>query len=197
MTPVDREGQFRAKIIEYGIRTVDSGAIAVVLRAHLTEKWEGDQWIPWAEYQQDASGDVWVVKKNGEVSQDSAENLMRCTGWDGSFSSISNNTWQPTDCQVQISKDEYKGNVRYRINYVNAFDRDPAGGMAPIGDDKVRDLENRFGASLRAIRGNIMRNQPAAPAAANGRPAAPPAPPVAAAPHPASAAARSADGIPF
>lgn len=195
MQAVDREGQFRAKILEYGIRPADSGAVAVSLHVHLTELWSGDQWHPWAEYQMEAFGDVWVVKKNGEVSQDAAENLMRCTGWDGSFASISNKTWKPTDCQVAISKDEYKGQVRYRINFVNAFDRDPSGGMSTVPDDKIRELENRFGASLRAIRGNIMRNQPAAPA--NGKPTAPPAPPAAAAPHPASAAAQSADGIPF
>jgi hypothetical protein len=191
MQPVDREGQFKAKIIEYGIRSADSGAVAVSLKAHLTELWHEDHWVPWAEYQQEATGDVWVVKKDGTVSQDSAENLMRCTGWDGSFTSISGKTWEPTDCQVQISKDEYKGQVRYRINYVNPIDRDPTGSMSVVPDDKIRELENRFGAPLRAIRGNVMRNQPAG----NGK-SAPPAPPKSATPHPESAAAQ-AGGIPF
>lgn len=194
MQACDREGAFRAVISDYGLKEMESGAVAVAIKARLTDFWDAanGEWIPWEQYEMEVEGDIWIVKKDGGgVNQNGAESLMRHAGWDGSLESISNATWQPTACQVVVKRDEYKGNVRYKIAFVNALDRTP-GGLSNVDPAKVRELETRYGAQFRAIGGNIKRNAPPAV----GRPASPPA--SAAPPRPPEpAAASSNDKIPF
>jgi hypothetical protein len=65
--------------------------------------------------------------------------------------------------------------------------------MSTVSPDKARDLQARFGSSLRAIAGNVKRN---------GAPTNPPykmpvPPPAPTAPLPAPPAGRSEEEIPF
>lgn len=178
--PVDREGAFRCQLADYGLKQMDSGAVAISLRVALTEHYDGEHWQPWAQYDMEAEGDIWIVKKNGEINQQAAESLMRHAGWDGTLESITGATWTPTPFQVTVKRDDYQGNVRHKIAYVNEFDRTP-GGLSNVSPDKARELAARFGSQFRAIAGNVKRNNAAgagtgAPAAPS-RPAPPPPPP--------------------
>jgi hypothetical protein len=191
MVPVDRKGIFRAEIVEYGLKEMDSGSIAVSLRCKLTDWWDGEKFEPWEQYDMEASGDVWVVKKDGNANQNAAESLMRHAGWDASFSSIVNGTWQPTACQISVEEETYKNKVQRKIGFINAWDRIP-GAMSNVDADGAKALEQRFGASMRALFGNVSRNQ-AAPAS---KPNAPP-PPSAPAPMAPAMAGAPDDDIPF
>lgn len=187
MQPVDRKGVFRAEIIEYGLKQMDSGSVAVSLRCKLLEMWDGKEWQPWAQYEMEAKGDVWVIKKDGNANESAAESLMQHAGWDASFSSVINNTWQPTPCQVTIEEETYKNQAQRKIGFINAWDRTP-GAMSNVDEAGAQQLESRFGSTLRALRGNLSRNVPPV-----NRPSAPPAPP-----QPAGAgASNGSDTIPF
>lgn len=190
--PVDREGVFRAEIKEFGIKESDSGAVGISIKAELTEFWNGAEWEPWTEYGMEAIGDVWIVKKDKSINQSGTESLIRYAGWDGDILSIVNATWQPTPIAVVIKADEYKGNVRYRVEFVNDYSRVP-GGLSMVSPEKANELKTRYGSQLRAIAGNVQRNaapiQPSKPPA----PVAPPTPPA-----PAMASTCDADEqIPF
>lgn len=186
MVPCDRAGVFRIEICEYGLKEMDSGAVAVSIKALLTEWWDGAQWLDWRQYDMEAGGDVWIIKKdNGGANDKAAESLMRHAGWDASVTAIVDGTWKPTPCQAVINQEEYKGQKSFKIAFLNDFNRTP-GALSNVTPEKARDLENRFGSTLRALQSNVRRNQPAA---TNSRPPAPPK-----APEPAAA---TADGIPF
>lgn len=191
----DREGTFRAEILDYGVKKFESESVAIGLHVKLTElySFENKEWHPWAEYGQEAYGDVWVIKKDGTTNDRAAESLMRNAGWDGSLLTIAEGTWRPTPCQVVLKKEEYKGNVSYKVAFVNAFDAVPgSGAMGNVDDDGVKALEARYGSAFRALQGNVARNKPAA-----GKPSAPPKPPKA---EPAMAGAGKGNGdsgIPF
>ena len=171
----DRTGDFKAEIIEYGLREIEGRqSVCVPIRALLTEMWDGEKWIDWREYQMAAEGDLWIGKSDGTANERQIESLIKYAGWDGSLPALVDGSWKPTPCQVQVQLDEYKDQKRYKISWLNPIDRTPGGGaLSNVDDSKVKALEARFGSTLRALSGNVRRNQ--APAAS--KPSAPPKPP--------------------
>lgn len=172
---IDRPGIFRGRIVEYGLREFDSSAVAITVRAEIDEEWSDDRWEDWRQYDMEAHGLLFIIKKNGDMNNGQVESLVKSTGWDGSLVSIPNQTWKPEPCQFVINEETYKDQKQYRISFVNPYDRIP-GATSNISEDKVKALEARFGGSLRAIAGSVKRNSTApAPAAKMPSPKKPPA----------------------
>lgn len=161
-TMIDREGIFRGIIGEYGLSERDSGAVALTLKAKLEEIWnpESQTWEDWKSYDVEASGDLWIVKKDGQLNRGQIESLCRHAGWDGNMTALVNGEWTPHRCQFSIKRDEYEGKIRFRISFINDHDRTP-GQLGNIDEAKAKALQSRFGGDLRAIAGNIKRNGPA------------------------------------
>jgi hypothetical protein len=188
MQACDRTGSFRAEILDYGLKKMDSGAVAVALHVKLTEMWDGENWQPWAEYDMEAFGDVWIVKKDGKLNERQARALMQYAGWNASLESIADATWEPTPCQVEITHEKYKDQDQYKIAWVNDFNRVPGvGALSNVDQDGVKELAARFGSPLRALQGNVSRN---VSAPSSSKPKPPPK-------TPATAVAASGDGVPF
>lgn len=192
MLACDREGVFRAELLDYGLKEMESGSVAVSVHCKLTEIWDDQNkaWADWREYDMEAFGDVWIVKKDGTTNDKAAESLMRYAGWSGSLVAVSDGSWKPTPFQVTISKEVYKDQASFKIAFVNDYDRTPGGVMSNVTPDKVKALEARFGAPLRALSANVGRNKPRSQG--NPLPMPPPPPPA-----PAGAGSNKADGIPF
>jgi hypothetical protein len=178
--------------MESGLKELESGSVSIALKATLLEYWNGEEWLPWSDYGMEAEGDVWIVKKNGELNQPAIESLMKWAGWDGNLESIANSTWQPNPVQVSVKKDDYKGSVRYKIAFVNDFDRTP-GQLSNVTPDKLAALQTRFGSQLRAIAGNTKRNN----GSTQARPATPPPPAARPTPPPVSAPFGGGGDVPF
>ncbi len=177
--PVDRKGNFRAEIKEYGLQKKDSGAVGVRMKFHILECWnpEGEVWDDWREHNVEAWGTSWIIKKdNGGVNNNAVEALVKHTGWDGSLASIVNSTWAPTPCQVSTEANTYNGATTYPVNFINAYDQVPGANVGNVTSDGLKELEARFGAPLRAVVGNAKRNT-VPPAAANGNGGGPKKPP--------------------
>jgi hypothetical protein len=193
MIPCDREGIFRGKIEGYGLRDADkTSSLAVTLQVRLTELWDGDHWEEWSQYDMEATGDIWIIKKDGTPNENGVRSLVENAGWDASIDSVYGQTWQPTPVQVVVKRDDYKGEVRFRIEFVNTYDRTP-GAVSTVSSDKARELSSQHGAALRAIAGNVKRNGPPGP----GGPVKPPAPGAVAAPvRPATPPAAARVGTP-
>lgn len=171
MNAPDREGSFRAEITEFGIKQFDSGAVGVSIRARLTEWYSITEakWYPWNDYETEAEGTIFIVKKDNTVNQLGADSLIKYAGWDGNIESITNGTWQPTPCQVAIKREEYKQQAQMRIAFINDWHRTP-GGMSNVSPEDAKAMQVRFGAQFRALVGNAQRNN----MPATGRPATPP-----------------------
>lgn len=189
MQPVDRTGWFRCRITDYGLEEAESGSVAVKFLATLTEMWDRDaqSWEPWEQYEMEAQGNVWIIKKDGKPNQKAVESLCKCCDWDGTLASIAAKTWEPPAFQGEVKAETYREETRYRIEWLAAFDATPgAGTMSAVDDNKLKALEAKYGSQLRGIAGNFVRNKPKPP---GDRPPAPP--PVGA------AAGNSDDGIRF
>ncbi len=175
--PVDRAGQFRGVITEYGLKEMDSGAVAVSIKARLDQIWTGEEWQDWSEYGMEAQGDVWIIGKDGKPSERAANSLIEFAGWDGNLLSIAQEGWKPTPSQFAIKDEEYKGKTYHRIAFVNDHDRVPGGNLSNIDEKKAKTLQDRFGSAFKAIAGNAKRagSIPAAPPK-NGNGVKPPIP---------------------
>lgn len=174
--PCDREGTFRGVINGYGLKEMDSGAVGVALRVLLTQMWNGEEWIGWSEYDMEAEGDVWIIKKVGAVNEAAAQSLIKFAGWDGNLLSITEETWEPKPVAVVVKRDEYEGKTRFKIAFVNDHERTP-GGLSNVDAAKAKELNTRFGAQLRALVGNNARNGSTPPPTSKPSP-----PPIASAP---------------
>jgi hypothetical protein len=189
MHPIDREGSFRGTITDYGLyeASAPSKALGVNITAHLKEIWnpESQEWENWEQYELEASGTLYIIKKDGDVNTKQVETLVSLAKWDGDLESVINRTWDPPQLQFSIAGEDHKGKRRYRISWLNDFNRTPGGGSNVSADDIGR-LKNSIGGKLRAVASAIKKVPNAGPA--NGarpqlpppRQAAPIAPPVSA-----------------
>lgn len=169
--PIDREGNFRVQITDFGISEMESGSVAVNIKAKILEMYEGnEQWSDWTQFDPyEVEGAIWIVKTDGTLNENAVRSLMAHTGWDGNIESIVDGTWKPNLCQVQVKLDTYKDQSRFRIAFINDYSRTP-GGMSNVTPEKAKQLAMRFGGQLRALAGNAKRSSSPAP----GRPAPPP-----------------------
>lgn len=168
---IDRTGTFRGQISSYELREYQSKAVAVAVSADIHEAWneETQEWEDWRQYDVEAKGDLFVIKKNGSPNQSQVEALIQYAGWNGDLESVAGDAWKPTPCQFDVQESEYKDVVTFRIAWINSYDRHPSAGGVDAG--RAKELQSLFGPKLRAVAGNVKRNVP---------PTAPilPAPPV-------------------
>lgn len=167
---IDREGTFRGRIVSYGLQEAQSKALAVQITARIDEQWVDDHWEDWRQYDVEASGYIWIIKKDGSDNDSQVRALVDCAGWDGVFSSIVSGAWKPEPCQFVVKEDSYKEQIRYRINWLNAYDSSPTGGN--VDSNRARELDALYGSRIRAVVGNVKRNA----LAPSGKPSAPPPP---------------------
>ena len=175
----DREGTFRGVITSPGLQKgkPPSKSVGVTFLAQLTSIWvehedgEGGEWQPWEEYGMEAEGTSWIVGKEGAANQKAIEALIACAGWDGDLNSIYDGSWVPTPCQFVIKADTYRDETRYKVAFVNDYNRVP-GGTGNVDASEAKLLQSQLGQQFRAIAGSLKRN---ATAPAAGKPSSPPA----------------------
>lgn len=158
---LSQEGNFRGEITEYGLFEPESGAVGVNIRARILEAWdvETQQWVDWREYDIEAEGCIWLIKRDGTVSVKSSDSLMKYSGWNGDIQAITGGSWNPTPCAFTVGKDSYKDETRYRISFINDHDRKP-GGTGNVTPERAAELALRYGSQFRALAGNATRNAP-------------------------------------
>jgi hypothetical protein len=190
--PIDREGNFRGKIIEYKPVEGKGKSMNIALRVLVTgmfndetQAWEDD----WEQYAMVAEGMVCIVQKNQQINEYGARGLVEAAGWDGNMMTIWSQTWQPQPISFTVKPDTYNGQTELKIGFINTYDRVPNGGG--ISEERARAFDAQFSSQFRALASNAARNAPASVPA--GRPAAPAPRPAAKRNAPKAAPAKSID----
>ena len=165
---VDRAGTFHAEVISYGMKEYESGSASVDICFRLTAWWhagEEPRWHDWTTYGQEVYGHFFVIKSDGQLNPTPIKQLIQHLGWDGSFDSISDGTWEPTPCQVVVKEDTYKGETQMKADWLASYDAEPNLGMETLSTERSKTLQMKFGGQLRVIAGNVTRqtNKPATP----------------------------------
>lgn len=191
---LDQAGIFKGRLVNWAVKQVESGAVAVTLKLVIVASLDGQAWVPWdpetvEEYT--VYGDFWVIKKDGGINTKVVESLVAALPWDGNLTSI---TQTPPDVVVQVTvkEDTYQGVTRYKASWVQPEDYTPQ----PMGEssEDVKALQAQFGSLLRAAAG-AAKKAAAKPASKKGPP-----PAKVGAPAPGSAAGEpvpDGDDIPF
>jgi hypothetical protein len=175
---IDRGGNFRGRILSYGIQEASqSKAVSVSMRVAIDEAYneETGGWDDWRSHNVRAWAASWIIGKSGDVNDKAVESLSKATGWGGSFLEITEQTWQPDACQFFVKGEDYNGKTTYKVAFLNPYDAPVGGGnLNKIDADKAKALQTQYGSKFKAIAANAKRN--AGPA--NGKPKAPPPAPV-------------------
>jgi hypothetical protein len=171
----DREGRFKATILEHGVAETGPNRLATfVCKFALTEELVSGEWepLPPEEGELDITGYFYLEKKDGSINTVTVDQLKAAFGWDGR-----DPFWlQDSDLgqlvvQVKLEFEQYDGKQRLKVRYVDAEDATPAG--VPMADDNTRrTLSTRLGSKLRALAGGT----PAPAPKPTGKPTAVPAP---------------------
>lgn len=182
---INQEGIFRGNIVQYALDRFTTGSTAVFLKVRIEEILSDGEWFDWKEHEFEALGKIFVIGKEGQLLEKACKSLIENAGWDGDLTAISENQWSPTPVQIVVGSEEYEGETRYKIKFVNSYDRMPGNGS--VSSDDAAALQAKFGSQLRAMAGG------------KGKPEAKKAPPKASPPKaaPPQAAASGSDDIPF
>lgn len=152
----DREGTFNAKPIAWGVRTSEkTQSVGITI-----------DWIPYELMDKESggfspfenpdgltvSGDIWIVKKNGDYNKLAIQRTMvDALGWSGEFDDfLEDGKFNPPKCQISVELNEYKGKVSYKVAWVN-----PLGGgdytPAKAGAEVISELSEKFGNNMKQI----------------------------------------------
>lgn len=164
---IDREGLFRGTVKDYQVKQHPSGTVGLHFVISVDEAWNGVAWEDWRQYDLEATGEQFVIKKDGSVNTKTVESLVGAMGWDGSFISVANKTWIPRPAQFSVKADEWNGKAQFRLAYVNAWDHSKRNESHVEVDAAA--LDARFGSQIRALASSQTRN-----AAVPSRPLPPP-----------------------
>ncbi len=171
MQLVDRVGSFRGRIVKYGLHESDkTKSKGVILTVELDEFYDSDEWHEWEQYEMEVSGYLNIIKKDGALNEIGVRSLVDHAGWDGILISLVEGTWSPKPIQVKVG---YNDRNEFSISYVNAHDSTPNSGGGNVTPDRAKALQQEYGAQLRALAGNTVRN--AKPPAEKPRKPVPPA----------------------
>jgi hypothetical protein len=174
MEMVDRPGDFRGVVEEYGVRKTDkSKSVGVNILMRITEMYDHDaqEWVGW-DYQHHVYGTIWVIKKDGTPNDNGVKSAVEALDWDGSFTSLSAKTWKPAPCSFSVVEKEYQGSTSLEISFFNEYDRVPGGGMKQLDENEVKAIQAQYGSPLRGLAAQFKRNKTVP--AAGSKPAAPP-----------------------
>ena len=140
-------GQYRINIFDYSLKETKTGSVMLKVRAKITHEAGHDGWEECDPTEVD--GFLCVIKKDGNPNAFMVEALMNHAGWDGNLESLGNGGWEPTPCACTTARNEYNGDVKYQINFINSYDAVPQ-----MGPERARELQAKFGAKLRSLGGS-------------------------------------------
>lgn len=191
MELIDREGVFRFEIVEHGVSTGKNGFPAFVARLSAKEFYDDSGqytddgepgWIDWSEYDQYIT--AYLVLFNNDKAIFHYEDLQAAIGWDGSsFADLADEQHVGKTIIAGIEENEYNGQVRLQVKWVDAPDADPergSGGIKTLDSNELSGLDAKFA-------GMMASNKPkpaAKPAKAAAKKANPPKPKASAPPTP-------------
>ena len=153
---LEQAGTFRGPITEYCLVSAESGAKAIRVTVDIEDIYYDGEWCDWREHEFYVHGDLWIVKKNGTINESQARSLVEYANWNGDLLQVHNQVWHPNKVAVVVNEDKYGDDVRYRISWINDYDKRPGGGN--VSDADAKAMQSQYGQQFRALAGNVSRN---------------------------------------
>jgi hypothetical protein len=156
---IDREGTFRGVIQEGGVGETKNGYPQYVLRVladefYDTEAEGGPAWTPWAEYQQEITGFLCLYTKDSKTGQwkelMNAGQLKKAIGWTGKSFEELNTLGNGKRILFRVEEDDYNGQVKLKVQWIDAVDADPVRQLAKATPEKIKAMDAAFAGVLQA-----------------------------------------------
>lgn len=186
----DREGRFKASIVEHGVAETGPNDLATfVCKFGLTDELINGEWMPLGP--EDAgleiTGYFYLEQKNGAINTITVDQLKDAFGWDGRDPLwLQDSDFSQLVVQVKLEYEQYQSRngmkTTLKVRYVDAADSGGRGGVPKADADARKSLSTRLGSKLRALVGGTPANAPKP----QGKPTAPPPAKAATAPKPAA-----------
>lgn len=156
------KGQYQARPMKWKVGKSSGGAVELAIDFALFGWWDGTQWI---ECDCEIQGYFYLTNKEGKINERSVETVEDVLGWNRSdgLNWFLNATNLP-DCQLALDYEDYKGQQKIKVKWLNAFDRDPNSGLGDSDPTEVKALDAQFGSVFRATARKPVTAKPAAPA---------------------------------
>lgn len=159
-TGVDRTGTFRCSPIETGVgKTPKQELPQFLAEVRLLELWDEDTetWVPWAEYEQEAS--VYAIlfytnkKTNKKEPTLTHTQVSKVFSWDGTdFTYLAETDFSDLKFQVRIENNDpdYADKNPYVVNWIDEYDAVPGRKIKKLDAAGVKDLNKQFALLLKA-----------------------------------------------
>lgn len=188
---IDREGTFRGVVEQSVVRKLEGKksvpvSLRVAVASEYTEGEAAQQSLRDAGYTVDKDGfcewpsgtvaeyDAWVIKKDGTPNKFAVDGLVEAFGWDGSLKSVSAFIGQ--SLQFTVEREEWEGNVRYKIGFINPVGAVRGGGLRSAPEGEVAALSASYDSQLKAFAAQARKELADSAPAPSAPPAAAPAP---------------------
>lgn len=167
---LNREGRFRAQVVESGLSENKNGLASATIRFRITDEWDGDQWVDVSRENAEINTYMTLEKKDGSLNEVSIDMLKTGLGWDGVDLGYLNNGSAMPPCQIVAGYEEYNGQTRLKVKWINDYESTGAS-VRKADDQTLRSIATRLGSRLRANSGGTPVATPPKP-----KPAARPTP---------------------
>jgi hypothetical protein len=173
----DREGRFKATILEHGVAETGPNNLATfVCKFGLTDELVNGEWAGLGPEESglDITGYFYLEKRDGSINTITVDQLKAAFGWDGRDPLwLQDSDFSQLTVQVKLEYEQYQGKnglkTSLKVRYVDAPDAEGRG--VPKADANARkSLSTRLGSKLRALAGGTPVSTPKP----SGKPAAPP-----------------------
>jgi hypothetical protein len=167
----NREGRFRARVIDVGVNETGPNKLCtVVLRFGLTEEYANGEWRNIEAEDLDAVAYCYIEKRDGSLNDFQIDALMEAFAWPGANPFWFEEQQELPPVQVTLEAEEYNGKERIKVRFINAYDSEPSG-ITHADQDTRRALMARLGHKLRAHSGGKPAPKPTADPKPPARPA--------------------------
>ena len=156
-------GRYRGEVLEVGVRrTGQNNLLTVTLRFELTEIQDAGAWASCADEGLEITSYNYLEKKDGSLNERTIRTLQEVFGWPGGDPFWFEDN-ELTGAQVTLEFEEWQGQERLKVKWLNPFDSEGPGGVAKSDAEERRAVMAQIGAKLRAFGAPPAAAKPAGP----------------------------------
>lgn len=134
-----------------------------IARFDLRQHFNGSDWVDVSARSLGITGYFYVIKKDGQPNKTTIDNLKASLGWSGrSLAELVQTDWSGVEVQITVGQEEYQGQWRTNVKWINPRDAIPGGGPLKKPEaQEIQSLDAKYGAMLRAMNGAEPAKAPA------------------------------------
>jgi len=166
MNKIDRASTFRGAVLEKAVgQTKKSQCPQLIVKLKAAEIFDEEEkiWVDYAEYDQGITGYLVLFGKDGKSTL-TCQQTQKVFDWTGKSFAELDSIESPAGLQFRVSEDEYEGETRLNVSWIDVYDAEP-GGIKKLSPDDLKSLDAKYAKGLQEIRTPAKPAKPVSKAA--------------------------------